>query len=277
MPDTRTIVFLSDFGSGNEWVGICHAVMSRIAPSSRIIDLSHLVKPLDVAGGARLLSDSLPYLPDDAILLAVVDPNVGKDRDIAVEAKDGRLLIGPDNGVLSWTWSAAGGVLRAVEITSPEVIVEPVAPSFHARDVLCPAAAHLAAGMSIERLGSSIEPSALASLEEVAPEVELGKIRCEVLDYNRFGNIQLNVREPDLVRARLDRAPDLAVEAAAGSVRARRCETYADLAPGEYGVFFDPRGWLSIVRGNPGNALEDLQLSIGDLVWLIGRNRGESV
>ena len=178
MSDTRTIVFLSDFGSGNEWVGICHAVMSRIAPSSRIIDLSHLVKPLDVAGGARLLSDSLPYLPDDAILLAVVDPNVGKDRDIAVEAKDARLLVGPDNGVLSWTSSAAGGVLRAVEITSPEVIVEPVAPSFHARDVLCPAAAHLAAGMPIERLGGSVEPSALASLEEVAPEVELGRASC---------------------------------------------------------------------------------------------------
>ena len=277
MPDTRTIVFVTDFGAGNEWVGICHAVMSRIAPGSRIIDLSHLIKPLDVAGGARLLSDSLPYLQDDAVLLAVVDPNVGKDRDIAVQTNDGRLLVGPDNGLLSWAWSAAGGVLCAVEITSPEVIVEPVAPSFHARDVLCTAAAHLAAGMPIERLGSSIEPGALASLDEPTPEVELGRIRCEVLDYNRFGNIQLNVRRPDVALARLDGAPNMAVEATAGSVQARFCETYADLAPGEYGVFFDPRGWLSIVRGNPGNALEDLRLSIGDLVWLTGRIRGESV
>jgi hypothetical protein len=100
-------VFVTDFGTGNEWVGICHAVMSRIVPGSRIIDLSHLIKPLDVAGGARLLADSLPYLPDDAVLLAVVDPNVGKDRDIAIQAKDGRFLVGPDNGLLSWAWSAA--------------------------------------------------------------------------------------------------------------------------------------------------------------------------
>src|SRR5262245_26605708 len=88
MPDARPIVFETDFGLGNEWVGICHAVMSRIAPSSRIIDLSHLVRPLDVSGGARLLADSLPYLPEDAILIAVVDPNVGADRDVALQAED---------------------------------------------------------------------------------------------------------------------------------------------------------------------------------------------
>src|SRR5207244_1080011 len=97
MPDTRPIVFETDFGLGNEWVGMCHAVMSRIAPRSRVIDLSHLVRPLDVEGGARLLADALPYLPQDATLLAVVDPNVGRDRDIAVQANDGRLLVGPDN------------------------------------------------------------------------------------------------------------------------------------------------------------------------------------
>jgi S-adenosylmethionine hydrolase len=268
MPDARPIVFETDFGLGNEWVGICHAVMTRIAPSSRIIDLSHLVRALDVSGGARLLADSLPYLPEDAILLAVVDPNVGRDRDVAVQAEDGRLLVGPDNGLLSSAWTAAGGVSRAVEITSPDVIIEPVAPSLHARDVLCPAAAHLAAGMPIERLGNSLEPGSLATLELRDPEVEAGKIRCEVIDYNRFGNIQLNVRRPDLERAGLDDAAAVAIEAIAGSVQARHGKTYADFEPGEYGVIFDPRGWLTIIRGNPGNALEDLSLSIGDLVWI---------
>jgi S-adenosyl-L-methionine hydrolase (adenosine-forming) len=276
MPDARPIVFETDFGLGNEWVGICHAVMSRIAPSSRIIDLSHLVRPLDVGGGARLLVDSLPYLPEEAILLAVVDPNVGKDRDLAVQAKDGRLLVGPDNGLLSPAWSAGGGVELAVEITSPEVIIEPVAPSLHARDVLCPAAAHLAAGVAIERLGDALEPSTLTTLDVRDPEIEVGKICCEVIDYNRFGNIQLNVRRSDLALARLENASVMAVQAIAGSVQARHGETYADFAPGEYGVILDPRGWLTIVRGNPGNALEDLSLSIGDLVWITDGAPGES-
>lgn len=268
MAAAPAIVFVSDFGLQNEWVGICHAVMSRTAPESRVVDLSHFIAPLDVAAGARLLTDSLPYLPPDAVLLAVVDPNVGKDRDIAVETTSGRLLVGPDNGLLSPTWSFAGGVLRAVEITSPEVVVSPVAPSFHARDVLCPAAAHLAAGAPFEALGAAIDPGTLAVLPAREPDIELQTIRCEVIDHNRFGNIQLNVREGDLSLAHLEDAPKLAVEAIGGWVEARRGETYADFAPGEYGVIFDPRGWLMIVRGNPGNALQDLRLSVGDMVWI---------
>jgi S-adenosylmethionine hydrolase len=268
MPDTRTIVFVTDFGLENEWVGICHAVMSRIAPGCRIVDLSHFIEPLNVEAGARLLSDSLPYLPADAVVLAIVDPNVGKDRDLVVETRDGKVFVGPDNGLFSSAWTAAGGVTRAFEVTSPAVIIEPVAPSLHARDVLSPAAANVAAGLPLEEVGPALEPGSLTRLEPREPQVEPGKIRCEVIDSNRFGNIQLNVRLPDLALARLVEAPELAVEGLVGWVQARRAETYADFAPGEYGVIFDPRGWLMIVRGNPGNALEDLRLSIGDLVWI---------
>ena len=96
----RTIVFLSDFGYRNEWVGICHAVMNRIAPASPIVDLSHGVPPLDVRGGAVLLVDSLSYLAADAILLAIVDPSVGRDRDIALETRDARLVVGPTTDCL---------------------------------------------------------------------------------------------------------------------------------------------------------------------------------
>jgi hypothetical protein len=268
MPGTRAIVFLTDFGLDSEWVGICHAAISRVAPEARVIDLSHFVEPLGVEAGARLLSDSMRYLPDDAIVLAVVDPNVGADRDIAVESKDGRLLVGPDNGLLSSAWTAGGGVARAVEITSPDVIVQPVAPSFHARDILSPAAAHLAAGLPLEALGAAIETTSLASLDIRKPQVEPGKIRCEVIDANRFGNVQLNVRESDLALGSLHDSPRLSVESLAGWVEVRRAETYADFDRGEYGVIFDPRGWLTIIRGNPGNALQDLHLSIGDMLWI---------
>jgi S-adenosylmethionine hydrolase len=266
MPETRAIVFLTDFGSGNEWVGMCHAVMTRIAPDVRVVDLSHFVKPLDVNSGARLLSDSLRFLPEDAILLAVIDPTVGKVRDIAVEASDGRLLVGPDNGLLSPAWRGSGGVARAVAITSPDVVISPVAPSLHARDVLCPAAAHLASGMPLERLGRAIDRNELAHISLPPPQVEAGKIRCEVIDYNRFGNIQLNVRVTDLALSRLDEAPTVEVSSPGASTLARRGRTYADFEPGEFGVIFDPRGWLTIIRGNPGNALEDLKLSVGDAI-----------
>ena len=267
-PSARSIVFLSDFGLSNEWVGICHVVMNRISPESPIVHLSHLVRPLDILFGAVLLKDSLPYIAEDAVVLAVVDPHVGEDRDLALETHDGRLFVGPDNGLLAPAWETVGGVRRAVEITSAEVVQQPVAESFHARDILCPAAAQLARGMTIDRLGSDVDPETLVGLTVPEPEIEPGKIRSEVVDFNRFGNVKLNAREEHLAAAGLDLARELAVEAVKASTRARRGATYADFDPGEYGIMVDPRGWVTLVRGNPASALEGLGLAAGDPVWI---------
>ncbi|HEY7605114.1 MAG TPA: SAM-dependent chlorinase/fluorinase [Gaiellaceae bacterium] len=265
----RTIVFLSDFGYRNEWVGICHAVINRISPESPIVDLSHGVPPLDVQGGALLLVDSLPYLAADAVLLAIVDPSVGRDRDLAFEAEDGRLVVGPDNGLLAPAAAALGGAARAVEITSPEVVLTPISPSFHARDVLAPAAARLAAGAALETLGPAVDPSTLAQMSIPEPTVEHGKIECEVLDLNRFGNVLLNVREADLAVSALGEDGAVQIDATSGSARATRVSTYADVEPGEWGLIIDPRGWASVIRGNPANAAEGLGgVAPGDPIWL---------
>jgi S-adenosylmethionine hydrolase len=248
--------------------------MNRLAPQSPIVDLSHLVRPLDVLSGAILLRDSIQYIADDAVVLAIVYPSVGEDRDLALETVDGRLFVGPDNGLLAPTWEALGGVRRAVEITSADVVQLPVAESFHARDILCPAAAHLAAGMAIERLGDEVDPQTLVGLTVPEPEIEPGRIRSEVVDFNRFGNVKLNVREAHLEAAGLDLAKELALEAVKASTRAKRGATYADFEPGEYGVIVDPRGWVTVVRGNPASALEGLGLATGDPVWITAAREG---
>lgn len=265
----RSIVFLSDFGFRNEWVGVCHAVIDKVAPGCRVVDLSHGIPPLDVRAGAVLLADSLPFIRHDAIALAVVDPSVGRDRDVAVEADDGRLFVGPDNGLLSQAWRIAGGVRSAVSITSSNILLEPVSASFHARDVLAPAAAHLAQGGPLADLGETIAPDSLAEVQLAEPLVEPGKITCEVLDLNRFGNVQLNVRSSQLVAAGLDRAERLLVETpSGGSAVAKLVATYADLSSGEWGLMVDPRGWLSVICGNPVNAAQSLGVAGGEIVWL---------
>jgi S-adenosyl-L-methionine hydrolase (adenosine-forming) len=266
---TRSIVFVSDFGVRNEWVGVCHAVIDKFAAGCPVVDLSHGIPPLDVGAGALLLADSLPFIRHDAIVFAVVDPSVGRDRDIAVEAEDGRLFVGPDNGLLSQAWHLAGGVKNAVSITSSSILLEPVSASFHARDVLAPAAAHLATGGSLADLGSAIAPETLAVLSVTEPLVEPGKITCEVQDLNRFGNIQLNVRSSQLVAAGLDQAERILVETpAGGSAVASTVVTYADLSSGEWGLMVDPRGWLSVICGNPVNAAQSLGVAGGEVVWL---------
>ncbi len=235
---------------------MCHAVIDKVAPGCPVVDLSHGIPPLDVSAGALLLADSLPFIRHDAIVLAVVDPSVGRDRDIAVEADDGRLFVGPDNGLLSLAWRARDGVRSAVSITSSSILHEPVSASFHARDVLAPAAAHLALGTPLAdrdlrsrriRWPSCAWPSLWSSRgrSRARCRTSTGSAACT-------RDVQLNVRSSQLVAAGLDRADRILVETpAGGSAVASPVVTYADLSSGEWGLMVDPRGWLSVICGNP--------------------------
>jgi S-adenosyl-L-methionine hydrolase (adenosine-forming) len=264
----RPIVFVSDFGVRDEFVGTCHCVMARIAPDSRIIDLSHGVPPQDVQLGALLLADSVPFIPSDAVLLAVVDPGVGTSRRaIAVETSTGGHLVGPDNGLLSLAWRALGGAGRAVEISSPDVVLLPTSKTFHARDVFSPAAAHLAGGRALDTIGPSIDVDGLVSLRLTEPEVERRSIRSEVLDADRFGNVHVNVRFEHLAAAGLDEVGAFEIGGTAGSIKIRRATTYGELRRGEYGALIDSRGWFAVIR-NGGNAAEGLGVQRGDQVWI---------
>ena len=94
------ITFLTDFGLQDDFVGTCHGVIARIAPDARVLDLTHGIAAQNVLQGALVLRHSLPYAPV-GVHLAVVDPDVGGNRRaIAVCTVDGRVFVGPDNGLL---------------------------------------------------------------------------------------------------------------------------------------------------------------------------------
>ena len=268
MSSARPIVFLSDFGLGNEWVGLCHAVMSGIAPQCPIVDLSHLVRPLEIASGALLLADSMPYIPENAVILAVVDPNVGKDREVAIETGSGRHFVGPDNGLLSLAWEAAGGVRARSSSRLPTWSVGPMRSRSARPTRSVPRRRSSRRAWRSTSSGRRSTRPRLSVVRVAEPEIEPGKITCEVIDFNRFGNVHLNVRPADLAAAGLDGEAMLTIEAVSGAAAAKRGSTYADFAAGEYGVLFDPRGWLTIVRGNPASALDGLGLAIAAPIWL---------
>src|SRR5437660_12779436 len=113
-----TISFLSDYGLADEFVGVCKAVIRRVAPHATVIDICHEIPPHDVRAGSLTLARAAQYLPS-GVVLAVVDPGVGTARRaVAVEAGDGEaVFIGPDNGLLASAVAMAGGAARAVELT----------------------------------------------------------------------------------------------------------------------------------------------------------------
>ena len=96
---SKPVVFVSDLGLRDEFVGVCHAVIARISPGSTVIDISHGVAPHDVRAGGLILTESLRFAPADAVGLAVIDPGVGTDRlAIAVETESGRRYPVPPAG-----------------------------------------------------------------------------------------------------------------------------------------------------------------------------------
>lgn len=267
MPKGRPIVFLSDYGLEDEFVGICHAVIARISPTSPVIDLTHAIPPQDVLRGALVLGRSIRYLPTDAVVLAVVDPGVGTPRrPVAAETLQGsQLLVGPDNGVLSLAWAERGGVARAVEIVEPSVILEPVSATFHGRDIFAPAAAHLADGVSLSQLGPDVDPASLAEVHPPVPGVETGRIDAEVFGVDRFGNVQLSAGLDHLERAGLPGAIPLEAVTRGRATPVRRAATFGDVNEGEFALIVDSGGRLALVL-NRGSAAEALGLAPGDPV-----------
>jgi S-adenosylmethionine hydrolase len=260
----RPIIFLSDYGLQDEFVGICHGVIARIAPHTMVIDLSHSISPHDVLRGALLLADSLRFMPAPAVYLAIVDPGVGTDRpSLAVEARSGDVFVGPDNGLLWLAVERAGGVANAAEITSRSVILEPVSATFHGRDVFAPAAAHLSTGMALGELGSAFDAARMTRLTLAEPWVVRGRVEGEVLGLDRFGNVELNVRRAHLAEAGLQRMDELQVRTPSGPILVRRAYTFGEIEEGEYAIIEDSRGWLAVVC-NGTSAAKALHLEPGD-------------
>jgi S-adenosylmethionine hydrolase len=205
-------------------------------------------------------------MPVDSVYLAVVDPGVGTARkDVAVETSSGAMLVGPDNGVLSLAWAGLGGATGAVIVESERVVLPSVSTTFHARDVLAPAAAHLAGGAALGDLGSPIDPGTLVVVAVPEPEVHAGRIQAEVLGIDRFGNVQLTARERDLDDAGLGQALWLMVRTVWQSLPMERTSTFGDVPSGEFALVVDSQGRLAVIK-NGGSAARSMRVGLGEPV-----------
>src|SRR6266550_3551658 len=101
-PPRPTIVFMTDFGTANDAVAICKAVILGIAPDARIMDITHQVTPYQIEEASRFLEAASPYYPAGAVFVVVVDPGVGTSRKpMMVKSKKGQYFVLPDNGLIT--------------------------------------------------------------------------------------------------------------------------------------------------------------------------------
>jgi S-adenosylmethionine hydrolase len=254
----QIITFLTDFGDRDGYVAAMKGVVLTEAPDARIVDAAHGIPPQDVRAAAWVLMQYWRDFPQGTIHVAVVDPGVGTTRRILMVEADGRILLAPDNGLLTWVLVDANE--RRLAQVTPEVH-RPGAPSntFHGRDIFAYAAGRLAAGDPFDALSEPVQ-------EPVCPDWAAVTSRGsrhtgEVVHIDHFGNAVTSVRDTHL------RGADAAhVRVHVGSLHLRGLSrTYADVPDGEPLVLLGSTGHLEVsVSG--GAAAAALGLSRGDVV-----------
>jgi S-adenosyl-L-methionine hydrolase (adenosine-forming) len=246
------VALLTDFGLAGTYAGILHGVIAAIAPHTRVVDLCHEVPPQDVRAGAFLLLTSYRFFPPGTIFAAVVDPGVGTARAIVAVRAGEYTFAGPDNGLLRWSVQDAGPVQEAVRVEAPRYRLSRISHTFHGRDVIAPAVAHLSLGVPLPALGPPATP--LAGEPFPRPVASGAVLNGEVLYLDRFGNAITNL-------------PPLPGVLSVAGRALPRVRVYAEGRPGEPVALEGSAGFLEIAV-NGGSAAAHLGVTPGTTVIL---------
>lgn len=267
MSESLPISFLSDFGLADEFVGVVHGVIARIAPEVRVIDVTHGVGRGDVRGGALSLMRAIQYLPH-GVALAVVDPGVGTTRRAIAAQTEWGCFVGPDNGLLTPAVSIVGGAQRVFSIENEELILPSSGATFDGRDRFGPAAAVLASGQaSIEDLGPEVDPNEITPLVLPLPEVGEDSIIGEAWWVDRFGNVELNLGPEDLAAIGLTDGDQIDVLVGPLKRRAVWARSYGSVEPGAPVLHVDSSGMVALAVRD-GSASDFFVVSAGAQVTI---------
>ena len=251
------VTLLTDYGRDDDFVGVCHGVIRGIHPEAEIVDITHGIERYAVRQGALVLRNTLPYMPV-GVHVAVVDPQVGTERRaIALRTGDRRVLVGPDNGLLSLAWERCDGVEIAADITRSPHRLEPVSATFHGRDIFAPVAAALASGAPLAEAGDPLDPDDLTPLSMPLAQADGGDLVAHALTFDRFGNVMLDVEHAELAGSGLKLGHRVTIN----DELAHYATTFADVPPGELLLYEDAYRTLALAV-NRGSAALHLGLGL---------------
>ena len=247
---TEMIYLFTDFGYQGPYVGELHAVLARMLPDIRIIDLMHDAPVFNSRASAYLLNALSGQFQSGDLCLAVVDPGVGmaERRALLIEA-DGVRYCGPDNGLLSQI------VRTASNVQCQEILWRPqqLSASFHGRDVFAPA-------LALHALGEEMQTRSISATEIYGREWPLQLD--EVIYFDHFGNAVIGRSTETIQQLDILQIGDTSIQYA---------RTFAEVAPGDVFWYENSMGLVEVAI-NQGSAKEELGLTIGKVVSVTGKN-----
>lgn len=259
----KCISLLTDFGEQDGFVGVMKGVIFGIAPTARLVDLSHQIQPQNILQAAVLLDSSYYYFPEGSVHLAVVDPGVGTNRAALAAQIGANFFVAPDNGLLTVVLQSAERrkeMIRTVRLDNAQFWLPSVSRTFHGRDIFAPVAAHLVNGVPLEAFGPRLEYP--VRIEIPRPQPYPDGWEAEVIWIDVFGNIITNLD------AQETNCPAIREVRLGGVIVRQIVNTFGEVIPGSLAAMWDSSGRLSVCLVN-GNAAQKLNVRKGAKVYVI--------
>ncbi|MGB9853446.1 MAG: SAM hydrolase/SAM-dependent halogenase family protein [Candidatus Bathyarchaeales archaeon] len=256
------ITLTTDFGLADPYVAEMKAIILKINPDAKIVDISHQIQKFNIRMGAYILAAAAPYFPEGTIHVAVVDPGVGtKRKPMLVEAENG-FFIGPNNGVLALAANRQG-IKHVYEIANSKFMLPKISATFHGRDIFAPAAAFLSKGVSPSEFGHEIRKIVMPRFAKIVRKGNI--LRGEIIHVDSFGNIVTNFTEKELELA--DVKGTFKIKLKEFELNLKLCKAYAEVKPKRPLAIIGSHDFLEI-SVNKGNAAETFKVKPGDKVTL---------
>lgn len=253
------ITLLTDFGLRDHFVAAMKGVILSLNPDLSIVDISHLVPPQDIFGGAFTLGQAWQTFPQKTVHVAVVDPGVGTARKAVAASAGGHFFVAPDNGILTCVMEGRDD-FAAYEITAEHYFRKPVSPTFHGRDIFAPIAAWISRGIPLEQIGPRLREPVRLNIPG-PKKVREGLIQGAILAVDQFGNLTTNLKPADV-------PPAYKIILSGQREITATYNTYGEAKPGEVFVVTGSSGYLEIAaRG--GSAAAVLNLKPGAPVGVV--------
>lgn len=183
---------LTDSGAASVYPAVMKGVLLGLAPSARIVDITHTVPVGGIAAAAFTLMTAASYFPAGTLFLCVVEPGVGTDRKIVWAKAGDREFLAPDNGLLSWLDKGKAELSELRSVENGELFLSPLSATCHGRDIFAPVAAALLNGFAREKLGPRLKDIKRLPFPQVCRKPD-GKLEAEILFCDSFGNCITNM------------------------------------------------------------------------------------